>query len=264
MSLASSGAIVFDLDTRDHSGAHEIAISRSTLRWVLAGATALVSLAGLTVEVLKSIYRWKGREGVVPLLSLSYEENIPTYYSAVILLLASAGSALLAAAVRRDSRRDSLAWWGLCAGFFYISMDEVLQFHEKWGSSFHTSGVLHFAWVIPAAGILVVLGLLYAPFLLRMPSRARRRLLLAGAVYVTGAVVLELPLGAWTEEKGEKTLGYALIDWVEETMEMGGIAFYLLVVFDLLAARGTSLRFGGPAPSPAPADSAPAASEEQP
>lgn len=226
-------------------------LSRSKLRRILASATAIVSLAGLGVEVLKSIYRWKGRTGVVPLLSLSHEENIPTYYSAVILLLASAMSALLAAATRRERRSDSIAWWGLCAGFFYISMDEVLQFHEKWGSSFHTSGVLHFSWVIPAACILAVLAALYAPFLLRMPGRTRNRLLLAGAIYVIGAVVLELPLGAWTEEKGDKTLGYALIDWVEETMEMAGIVLYVLTTFDLLSARGASLRFGARRPAEA-------------
>lgn len=209
-----------------------------------------MSLAGLTVEALKSIYHWKGRTGVVPLLSLSHEENVPTYYSAAILLLAALGSALLSAAVRRDGRRDSMAWGGLAVGFFYISMDEVLQFHEKWGSSIHTTGVLHFSWVIPAGVLLAALGALYAPFLLRMPARWRNRLLLAGAVYVTGAVVLELPLGAWTEAQGEKTLGYALIDWLEETLEMTGIALYLLTVFDLLSARGTTLRFGAIAPPP--------------
>lgn len=212
-----------------------------------------MSAAGLAVELLKSIYHWKGRTGVVPLLSLSYEENVPTYYSAAILLFASLASALAAAAFRRERRRDSIAWAGLAAGFFYISMDEVLQFHEKWGSSIHTTGILHFSWVIPAAAILAVLAVLYAPFLLRLPPRTRNRLLLAGAVYVTGAVVLELPLGAWTEEKGEKTLGYALIDWLEETLEMTGIVLYLLTVFDLLSSRDTTLRFAAPAPAPAPA-----------
>jgi hypothetical protein len=236
-------------------------LSRRRLLQILGGATATLSLAGLAVEVLKSIYGWKGRAGVVPLLSLSYEENIPTYYSAVILLLASAMSGVLAATGRYEKKGDAVAWWGLCAGFFYISMDEVLQFHEKWGSSLHTSGVLHFSWVIPAAGILVVLALLYAPFLLRMPAPTRSRLVLAGAIYVVGAVVLELPLGAWTEAKGEKTLGYALIDWLEETMEMAGIVLYVVTAFDVLAARGTSLRFGAPPQGkspPAQGTSAPA------
>ena len=104
---------------------HEIALSPAWFRRILAGLTALVSLAGLLVEVLKSIYRWKGRSGVVPLFSLSHEQNLPTYFTAVLLVLAASMSALLAASSRRESlprehsehRRDPFAWWGLCAGF---------------------------------------------------------------------------------------------------------------------------------------------------
>lgn len=205
-----------------------------------------MSLAGLGVEVLRSYYHWKYREDdIVALLSLSEEQNLPTFYSAVLLLFASLASALLAGA-SRAKRWEAVAWWGLCAGFFYIAVDEVLQFHETWGANIHTTGVLHFSWVIPAAGLLAVLAVLYAPFLLRMPARERNWLILAGVVYVTGAVGLELPLGVWTEEKGDKTLGYALIDWVEETLEMTGIVLYLFVTFDMLARRGVTIRFGAP------------------
>jgi len=225
---------------------HEIVLSPGWFRRVLTGTTALVSVAGLVVEVLKSVYRWKGRTGVVPLLSLSHEQNLPTYYSAVLLVFAAVLSALLAVSPPRanENRRDRLAWWGLCAGFVYISIDEVLELHEHWGSGLHLRGVLHFSWVVPAGCILVVLAALYGRFLLRMPRRTRNRLVLAGAVYVTGAVLLELPLGYWTEREGQKNLEYALIDWVEETLEMAGITLFLFTTLDLLVARGVTVRFG--------------------
>jgi hypothetical protein len=41
---------------------------------------------------------------------------------------------------------------------------------------------------------------------------------------------MELPLGWWTERFGDDGLGYALIDWVEETLEMTGAAAALLVL----------------------------------
>lgn len=230
---------------------HVITLALPRLRRVLAVATALVSVAGLAVEVLRSTYRWKARSAGVSLFSLSHEQNVPTFYTAVLLLLASSLSALLAAHARGRDRRDALAWGGLAAGFFYISVDEVLELHEQWGRSFHLGGVLHFGWVIPAAGVLVVLAALYARFLLRAPPRTRRRLLLAGGIYVFGAVVMELPLGYWAEKEGEKTLGYALIDWAEETMEMVGIALFVLLALDLLAAAGVTLRFGGGGPAAA-------------
>ena len=48
------------------------------------------------------------------------------------------------------------------------------------------------------------------------------------------ALVMELPLGWWTQRHGMDTFGYALIDWVEETMEMIGSA---LAFVALLAHR---------------------------
>lgn len=227
----------------------DIVLSPSRFRRVLAVATAVVSLAGLVVEVLKSIYRWKGRRGLVPLLSLSHEQNVPTFHTATLLLLAASMSALLAARSRRRDRRDALAWWGLAAGFFYISVDEVLELHEQWGRPFHYGGVLHFGWVLPAGCIVLLLAVLYTRFLARLPPRVRNRLLLAGGIYVLGAVVMELPLGYWAEKEGEKTLGYALIDWVEETLEMTGIVLFLFTAFDLLAAAGVALRFGARSPT---------------
>jgi hypothetical protein len=228
--------------------ASDLFLSLSWIRRVAIGGTAIVSLAGLTVEALKSFYRWKGRSGVVPLLSLSYEQNVPTYWTAMLLLAAAAASALLAAHDRRASGRDALAWWGLCAGFFYISVDEVLELHEQWGSALRLGGALHFGWVIPAGIIVLLVGILYTRFLRRSPPRLRNRLLLAGAVYVLGAVVMELPLGYWTEKEGQKNLGYALIDWVEETLEMTGIVLYLFTAHGELAARRVGLRFGRETP----------------
>lgn len=212
-------------------------LSPKALRLGLTISTAAVSLAGLTVEVLKSIYRWKGRGGIVPLLSLSHEQNVPTLYSALLLLFAAGLSALLAAQARRGDRRDMWPWAGLAAGFFYISVDEVLELHEQWGRSFRLGGALHYGWVVPAAGIVLAVGLLYTRFLLRAPKPLRYRLLIAGAIYVFGAVGMELPLGYWVEKEGEKTLGYALIDWVEETLEMAGIALYIVTVARELGSR---------------------------
>ncbi|MEZ4300477.1 MAG: hypothetical protein R3B70_36365 [Polyangiaceae bacterium] len=246
--------------------AQEIALSRSLWTRILAGLTAAVSLAGLTVEVLKWHLRWKGRTGVVPLLSLSYEQNVPTYFTAVLLVIAACLSALLAAGTPRGKRWEAVGWWGLAAGFLYISFDEVAEIHERWGEGIHTTGVLYFGWVIPAACVVAVVLALYVPFLRRLPRGARNWLLLSGAVYVLGAVGLELPLGYWTEREGQKNLGYALIDWVEETMEMAGIVLYLRAVFDLLRERGVLVRFGLPsravvvpaaeAPAEAPAEDA--------
>ena len=67
----------------------DIVVSRARLQPILLAVMAVIVAAGVLVEVLRPIYELKTRSGVVPLLSLSYEQNIPTFYSAILLLVCS-------------------------------------------------------------------------------------------------------------------------------------------------------------------------------
>jgi len=125
----------------------------------------------------------------------------------------------------------------------YIAIDEVFQFHEFAGTFIKGSGVLFFTWVIPAAIIVLVVGVSFIPFLRALPSKTRFWFLLSGALYVGGAVGMELPLGWWTETHGTQNLGYALIDAVEEGLEMIGVNLFLLALLDRLADENVVVRF---------------------
>jgi hypothetical protein len=72
----------------------------------------------------------------------------------------------------------------------------------------------------------------------------RLRFIVAGLVYVGGALGMEVPLGLWAARHGEDNLGYVLIDFVEEVMEMSGAALFLLSLLRHLAAlqRGAETR----------------------
>ena len=80
---------------------------------------------------------------------------------------------------------------------------------------FTTTGALHFGWVIPAAILVLVLFLAFLGFLRRLhhlSPRTARRFVLAGALYVTGAVACDIPLGWWTSVHGDDNFVYYLID----------------------------------------------------
>lgn len=114
--------------------------------------------------------------------------------------------------------------------FAWASLDEAAELHENLGGLFETGGVLYFDWVISAALLLLAAALVLWPWFKALPPDTRRRLLVAWAVYFTGAVIMELPLGWWTERAGADSLGYALIDWVEESLELCGAALMLLAL----------------------------------
>ena len=68
-----------------------------------------------------------------------------------------------------------------------------------------------------------------------LSPRTARRFVLAGALYVGGAVLFELPLGWWTARHGDDGLGYYLIVWCEETLELAGLTLFAGALLERLA-----------------------------
>lgn len=219
---------------------------RAIRRGLLVGAGS-VSLLGLVAELLHYLAP-SVRTSLLPFLSLSVEGNFPTWYSSG--LLACCGLLLLAIATGVRQRGGSyVRRWLLLGGvFLWMSLDEAVELHENLGQLVELHGVLYFSWVVPAGVIVLLLGLAYLPFLRHLPQETRRRFVVAGLLYVGGALVMELPLGLWVERVGQDHLGYALIDWVEETLEIFGATLFLLSLLSHLREHHGELRFAAHAP----------------
>ncbi|MCY0993620.1 hypothetical protein OV203_41160 [Nannocystis sp. ILAH1] len=206
-------------------------LSVSAVRRLLVVLALLVSLAGLLAELLRHLGELD--HPALTLLSLSWEGNLPSWYASVLPLVC-AGLLRWIAAVETS---DRFYWNFLALGFLAISIDETIALHERLSGQFDVGGVLYFDWVIPAGLLVLVLGLAFLGFLRRLSSGTARRFILAGALYVGGAVLFELPLGWWTERHGDDDLGYALIDWCEETLEFVGLTLFASALLDHLAGR---------------------------
>ena len=134
-------------------------------------------------------------------------------------------------------------WWALSAIFAYISIDEFVLLHEEMNSWFDLPGVLYFGWVIPAFVLVSIFVLSYLKFLGYLSALARYRFVRVGAVFVLGALGIELVLGYWTDLYGSSNLEYAIIDWFEETLEMVGIALFISALVAEFARESGVLRF---------------------
>lgn len=215
----------------------DLLVSHTALRRLLLWLLGLLSGLGLAVELAYARWRSPGLRPLLGFLSLSYEQNLPTWYASGLLLCC----ALVLVAIARDAALRGAPhrrhWWGLAAAFFYLSMDEAVGLHEHLGGWLELDGVLYFSWVVPAGAAVLMFGLLYLPFLARLPARPRWRFLIAGVLYVSGALGMELPLGYWTERHGNDNLVYALIDLVEESLELLGVSLFLVALVEYLGAR---------------------------
>lgn len=212
-----------------------VEIRKRRLRLVLFSIWTLLVLAGFSAEAWKYILH-RGKNEWVYLLGLSYEQNLPTWYSSSLLLLCSVSLWLISTASNQETQRFKWHWRLLAVLFAYISLDETATLHEDLSAYFDFSGVLYFGWVIPASIFVFLLGIVYLPFLVKLPRRASRQFIVAGALYVGGALGVEFALGYWTDLHGSKNLGYGLIDLVEESLEILGLTVFLLALIDYLRA----------------------------
>jgi hypothetical protein len=201
-------------------------------------AGAIVAGAGLAIELVHTRSHAPAVEDLVELFSLSYEANLPTWYASSLLFACGILLTAIAADVAARGGHRRRHWIGLAVGFFVMSLDEAIEMHEHLGGLIGTGGPLYFDWVIPAVLVVAGLALVYVPFLRELPPRRRRQFVIAGAVYLGGAVLAELPLGWWTEHAGTDNPTYAMIDWVEETLELAGASLFLLALAERWHDRG--------------------------
>lgn len=201
-------------------------VSTRRLGELLVSGWFCVVGAGVAVEILR--FGSVGPFALASSFSLSEEANVPTWYSSVLLFSCALllwGHAVQAQ--RTPTPRWTWHWRGLALTFLAISMDEVASFHERINATAHLGGALYYAWVIPFGAAVIVVGVFCLPFLAALPRPTRLRFVAAGALYVGGALGVELILGAWADQHGPMNLTYRLIDAVEEGGEIAGASLFL-------------------------------------
>jgi hypothetical protein len=97
-------------------------------------------------------------------------------------------------------------------------------------------GFLRFAWVLPALVLLPALAAVFAGFLRRLEPRRRGQFLLAGALYVAGAVGMEVVGGKVYFANGDEASAlYAVCFHLEETLELLGVSLFIAALVEHLA-----------------------------
>ena len=204
---------------------------------------------GFASEIALNFYGIRDSYGFVLMGNLSYEGNLPTWYSSLLLGSCAVLLFLIARLTAKAGAGHVWHWRVLALAFLYISLDEAVLIHETFNAPLRTAlgldGMLYFAWVVPFAGLLVVFLLAYLKFLRSLPRRFSFLFILAGSVYVGGALGTELPVSAWYAEHGGDNLTYGLLNLVQESLEILGASIFLSALLGYLGATfaGLSIRF---------------------
>lgn len=184
--------------------------------------------------------------GLKLLFDVDGEANIPTWYSSVALLLCGILLAIIAVLKNQEGDRFALHWKVLSLIFLFLSLDEVVGIHElpisPLRQALHTSGFFYFAWVIPGAALVSLFVLAYLKFLVHLPAKTRYRFLLAGLVFISGAIGAEMISAYYADlyknygSEYRDSTPYIIAVAVEEFCEMIGIVIFIQALLTYLSS----------------------------
>ena len=181
------------------------------------------------------------------LFDVDYERSIPTWYQTTTIFLCAIPLTLITLSKYRQHDRYRHHWAGLAVLFVLLSIDEMNSIHEKAGSVVRSklglSGFLRNAWVIPAAIFVVVFLVVYLDFIRHLPRRTLYLFVLAGCLYVGGALVFQSVGSYWNEKHGQENLVYLVQTTLEETLEMTGILVFLYALLRYIRTDVGTVQF---------------------
>lgn len=215
----------------------------SRVRSLLVGCIA--TLCVLHVVFAVAFVRWGMDAPALTLLSLfdlDREAGFGTAVSASVLAFA----ALLLAWVARSDPPRRRGWRSMEVVVALLAAEEVVGVHDALSpriqEALDTGGPLFFAWVVPAMALVVLVAAVLGRFVLHLPRRTRRYVLVAAVLYVGGAIGVEM-LGASETAAGRRGRHgvYQGAVLMEETLELVGGGVLVLGLLHHLAAIGAAI-----------------------
>ena len=158
------------------------------------------------------------------------------------LLLFSALTMVTAAVISRHQKTTAIGWILFSSVLLYMASDEFFRLHERSGDLFfgNEGGFGEHmipAWVRIFAVVTVLLCIPMGYFWWKLPLALRIRLAVGGAVFLTGAMGVEIISSTYVMSNGRENFPYAVLVAVEEGLEMIGV----LIVIDAMLMHLTGL-----------------------
>jgi hypothetical protein len=214
-----------------------LSIHLDTKRTTLTLVAIMSALLGAHVLALQVNFNealdWKDALGFeywhIAIFDLDEEESFGTWFSAVILLFAAILLISVASSLR--SKADNMyRWWLILGlGFALMSVDEIVGLHEFLNTLNEDS-----VWTVGGFYFVLLSGICFLPFLWHYRWWSSGLFLVAGVIYVTGAVGIEHYSGT-----DLNSLRYNMLTGLEEGLEMAGIILAIYTTLDFINTTDT-------------------------
>ena len=229
-----------------------VTITSKKIAYILLGIILFLLVANLAIIYLRFVMGFGHLKGFSHGFYFDAEANFPSLYSALAMLLSATLLWLIGSLVTEKASKKAFYWKFLSIVFVFLAMDEFGSLHEymiqpmrgMMNESSLDSGYLYFAWFIPYTIVVVIIGLVLFRFLFKLPSRTRWLFIIGGAIFLAGAVGMEMIGGnywagqGWAIDGSDETdLQYALIVTLEELLEMLGIVIFIFALSEYYFQR---------------------------
>lgn len=214
---------------------------------LVLGLIALVfliaNLAGYALKYLPSDALVKD----FVLFNLDHEGNLPTYFSSLLMLYAGLLLCWIAIYKKQSRQANVLHWAVLSIIFVCMAIDESASIHElsirPLRSLFCATGVFYYAWIIPGICFVVFILIMYARFIIRLPSKTRLFFIIGGTIFISGAIGVEMLGGLYKVMYDTRdALTYGILTTIEEILEISGVILFIYGLMDYIRSWGTIIQ----------------------
>ncbi|MCM2375137.1 hypothetical protein [Aporhodopirellula aestuarii] len=186
---------------------------------------------------------------VLKRFDLGHEPSIPAFYSATLLLASGGILGFLGVYDKSDQGRRLRYWRFMAIVMTALAIDEAVMFHEMGDALMRMTpmgDLLYFSWIIPAGLFVIVVGLLNLRFILNLPPRTKRLILLSGVIFVTGAIGMESVAGvifsaAEDELAAQQNIAHVISQSIEEALEMLGVVTFIFALLNYIESSQIKL-----------------------
>lgn len=222
-------------------------LSPRTIGKVLIAVTCTFLLAYMATQLTGYSTDHSRLFGLTHLFNLDEENNISTWFCSLLLSTCALLLALIGVQKKREAAPYSIHWLSLAVIFLILSVDETASMHDLTSpllrQTLDISEGSYFweAWVVLGGCFVLIIGVSSIRLLTILPHRTKWLFMLAGSVYVGGAMGMEM-VRATTYPYDPTTLRYILGGLAEEGMEMMGVAIFVYALFSYLASEIGEIR----------------------
>lgn len=229
----------------------ELTLNPNKIVLFLLGAVAVSGLGHIAVHSLAQFFDIKSFPlmGVFRFFNMRDEGNLPSYLSALNLLFAGGLCGLIFYHEARLKKRTPWHWLGLCILLLGMSLDEAARIHDGIVGPISAyfigrgEGIFHYTWYLIYIPIVAAVFIVYIPFLKRLPLLFSSRFFLAGAVFLSGAIGMEMVesyLFSTGRNITNRSVGLSV--FLEETLEMLAVVILIHTLLLYISTYGYGLK----------------------